>query len=502
MKNRPFSRILAVLLALATPCAGWAQTVSVAPVPAGLAQAGVVGAAAAAGVNRTVPLSAPGFLSALNVHLDATAVRLALPAPAAATAVYLTRAALATAPAAAARSEGAEAARFIAAVLADPAARHAAAAALRAQGELGVQAAEKLEKLGPAAEGLSSLRRLQQDFRTDTGGSSALSRLEGFYSGSKSSPEGTAVPASAPEDFLAGAGRLFHPGLENGEGAVVYRKQGVRPEGAVADDAQVYDQLKVSPLTNAERERAIVELFQKAGAKQEEIVLQNAGRGHNNVYVIKKGRTDRVVVVGSHHDKVEGDGGYGVIDNWTGATMVINLYQAMRDMDTEATYVFAAFAREEEGLLGSAAYLEALSKGQKLKIDSNLNLDTLAVDGTYSWKNNSTKSLLELIKRVAGEEKHQLTEVNFWGGDADSSSFRRFGIPAMTLFGASESVIWDCIHGVGDNIKAVSLPHYRNAYLLSLALLKRLDANPVRPLERFARWAAGAARHIGAYFHF
>lgn len=42
--------------------------------------------------------------------------------------------------------------------------------------------------------------------------------------------------------------------------------------------------------------------------------------------------------------------GHGTIDNWTGATMAVNLYQAMQDADTEATYIFMAFGRENDGL--------------------------------------------------------------------------------------------------------------------------------------------------------
>jgi Zn-dependent M28 family amino/carboxypeptidase len=154
----------------------------------------------------------------------------------------------------------------------------------------------------------------------------------------------------------------------------------------------------------------------------------------------------------------------------------------MRDLDTEATYVFAAFAREEEGLLGSEAYVRSLSKAQREKIDSMVNLDTLAVDGTYSWKNNSTQSLLDLVAETAAREKLAHSAEHLDGGDADSSTFRKAGIAAMTLFGASQEVIFDIIHTVRDTMAVFSLPHYKNAYLLTLALLKALDRNPVAGL--------------------
>lgn len=189
--------------------------------------------------------------------------------------------------------------------------------------------------------------------------------------------------------------------------------------------------------------------------------------------VVKKGKTDRVIVVGGHHDKVAE--GMGAIDNGTGSTMVANLYQALHDQPTDATIVFIAFGREEEGLLGSEAYLRSLSDEQKSKIDAMVNLDTLGVNGTFSWRNNSTRALLDRVQEVANAKHRALTEAHLDGGDADSSSFRQAGIPAITIYGASEDVIFDIIHTDRDTMAAFNLEHYKNSYLLVLDLIKSLD---------------------------
>ena len=138
------------------------------------------------------------------------------------------------------------------------------------------------------------------------------------------------------------------------------------------------------PSTNPERMKFMVDLFKLGGATDADIVLQDAGRGRNNIIVTIKGKTDRVIVVGGHYDKVSA--GLGKIDNGTGATLVANLYQAMHGMQPDATLVFIAFAREEEGLYGSQAYVKSLDKAKRAKIDAMINLDTLAVDGTFSGK--------------------------------------------------------------------------------------------------------------------
>lgn len=303
-------------------------------------------------------------------------------------------------------------------------------------------------------------------------------------------PVRTAAEKSSLDKFVDFAKSLFFP---DGRPAGVIASRGTRSttEG-MATDEQMYQDMELSPLTYEERLAAVVELFKRGGAKPEEIVLQDVGGGQKNVYVVKKGKTDRVIVVSSHHDR-EWSVGRGTIDNWTGTTMVTNLYQAMQDMETEATIVFVSFAREEDGLIGSARYLKALTKDQRAKIDANVNLDTLAVDGTFSWQNNSTESLLKMVKKVADAEKLDHKAERLWGGDADSSSFRRYGIAALTLFGVSPERIFDIVHSENDTMAVFSMPHYKNAFLLALALVKALNLTPVGP-ERLIEPAAAVAR--------
>ncbi len=365
----------------------------------------------------------------------------------------------------------------------------------------------------PSREALESLESAQEGIERspqDGGKAQALRRLYEGASPSGSSP----VPAASEGDsFVLLAKSLFYPTLAPGQEAGVAAARASLPEG-VASDEEVRSEVGISPLSNPEREEAVRKLFLQAGAGPEEILLQDAGEGRHNIVVVKKGSRkagfipslrrfayrminwayqrmaepvglpqrffgpERVVVVGAHHDKVSV--GAGTIDNWTGTTMMINLYQAIRGLETETSFVFAAFAREEEGLLGSQAFLDSLSEEERSRIDSMVNLDTLAVDGTYSWKNNSTRALLDLIRAVAAREKFDLSETALWGGDADSSSFRRAGIAAMTVFGASPDLIFDIIHSEKDTVAYFSLPHYRNAYGLVLALLRVLDRDGVR----------------------
>jgi hypothetical protein len=292
-----------------------------------------------------------------------------------------------------------------------------------------------------------------------------------------SSPDAVSVPSAPSSDsFVLEAQRRF-AALRRAESS-----RSVRPEGAVPSDEDMQGRMERLPSTNPERMKFIVDLFKLGGATDADIVLQDAGKGRNNVIVTIKGKTDRVIVVGGHYDKVSE--GLGKIDNGTGSTMVANLYQALHGTQPDATIVFIAFAREEEGLYGSQAYVKSLDKAKRAKIDAMINLDTLAVDGTFSWKNNSTRGLLDRLAQVSRESGHALKEDYLNGGDADSSTFRDAGIPAVTVYGASQDVIFDVIHSERDNMSAFNLQHYKNAYLLVLEAIKSLDRAPLGPVGR------------------
>ncbi len=367
-----------------------------------------------------------------------------------------------------------DAARIVGEALGDREKRDRLVRTLRERGgPEGIRVAKKIEALGPDAEGRPLFEALSRDFAE---GNNFKDRLAALFDGGPSAS--AASTHESPESFVSFAKRRFSAGRP---------RLGVL---GVPTDDQLHDSVALSPLTNPERERVLVELFERAGASRDQIHLQDVGRGRNNIYVVKPGKSDRVIVVGGHHDKVHR--GAGTIDNWTGATMVANLYQAMHDLATDATIVFIGFAREEEGLLGSKAFLRNMDRAERSRIDAMINLDTLAVDGTFSWKNNSDRSLLSLIKSVAVRTGYALQEMVLRGGDSDSSTFRRYGIPGMTVMGASNEVIWDIIHSENDTIAEFSLEHYKNAFLLTLETMKELANKPLSGLQRAAarllRW--------------
>ncbi|MBI4345526.1 MAG: M28 family peptidase [Elusimicrobia bacterium] len=345
--------------------------------------------------------------------------------------------------------------------------------------------------------GRGILARLKSLVPTLAGGAAAQ-RLDQLYH--------AAAPAAEPvgaklgfEDFARAASQVFYEGrlLPGETGAVVLGPRRSRPHGELPGEGEMQRRMELPTLSNPQREEKAVELLRLAGAAPEIVDLpareappldrghvilrQDAGAGRHNFIVVKPGRDpSKVYVVGAHHDKVSR--GEGKIDNWSGTTLVANLYQALRDADTDATFVFVMFAREEEGLIGSEAFVESLTREQRTRIKAMVNIDTIGVDGTYSWLNyrKASRWLLSLIDRVAQAEGLEHKGEDLWGGDADSSSFYRW-THAMTIYGASQDVIFDIIHSENDNMKAFHLKHYVNTAKLTLALLKALDRETPPP---------------------
>lgn len=319
--------------------------------------------------------------------------------------------------------------------------------------------------------------------------------------------------ASIAEHVGAAVGEYFGalaPGQE--PGVVVAKKKHGGIEAAPTDD-EMLNNVKSSSRSNPEREQIAIKLFEKGGAaydaaasavktpdfsrdgqvQVQEVPGWDGGVSHN-IFVVKKGhpkagQPERVIVITSHNDKV--DVGDGVIDNWTGTTMVAHLYASIKDVGTEATYIFATFAREEEGLIGSKTWVRSLSSAQRAQIEGNVNYDTIAIKGgeTNSWENNSDEVLLDAIdKAVAAanakrgpNDQLSLKRAHLDGGDADSSTFRnqRPPIPGMTIYSGPEDLVFSIIHSVNDNIGAFDFALYKNTYLVALALIAWLDAHPL-----------------------
>src|SRR6516165_9895749 len=127
-----------------------------------------------------------------------------------------------------------------------------------------------------------------------------------------------------------------------------------------------------------QRKDTLKQLFAEAGCDDQHLSEQPVkGSKLPNVVCVLSGSSDKIIIVGAHFDHVsEGD---GVVDNWSGASLLPSLYQAIKTEPRRHTYIFIGFTDEERGEVGSHFYARQMTKEQVASTDAMVNLDTLGL---------------------------------------------------------------------------------------------------------------------------
>ena len=244
--------------------------------------------------------------------------------------------------------------------------------------------------------------------------------------------------------------------------------------------------------SDAEREARLKRFFNDAGCKHitEETVRP---KDPPNVICTLPGQTDRVILVGAHFDHVSA--GDGVVDNWSGASLLPSLLWSVRQVPRQHTYVFVGFSDEEKGLVGSNFYARHLAPEERSKIQAMVNLDTLGLGPTEIWVSHADQTLVRALETVAQALNLPLRGMNVERvGESDSESFARYKIPRITVHSVTQ-VTWPILHSSRDRLDAIQADQYYNSYKLLAGYLIFLDqtANPT-PAEPSGSPAAKTER--------
>ena len=230
-------------------------------------------------------------------------------------------------------------------------------------------------------------------------------------------------------------------------------------------------ELKAAPCKNSKRLEAARALFVTMGATEADISISKYG-DVKDLVVTKKGKTDETIIVGAHYDKVEA--GCGAIDNWTGVVTIANIYRAFRAIETEKTYLFVAFDREESGLFGSHAMAKAISKEERPKYCAMVNIDSLGMADPQVMDNTSTIKMRDAADAMAKELQIKLAHAVIADADADSSSFKDKGIPAITFHGLNSD--WKrFLHTPNDKFQNINIDSLLKGYGFVALFITRID---------------------------
>lgn len=240
------------------------------------------------------------------------------------------------------------------------------------------------------------------------------------------------------------------------------------------DEATVLARLHGLKRDNRQREAELKQMFESAGCTGPNLQEQPVkGAKAPNVVCTLPGKTASKIVVGAHFDHVEN--GMGAIDNWTGASLLTDLYQTLREAPRQHTFVFVGFTNEEKGLAGSKAYVNALSAQDKANIFAMVNFDSLGLGQTEVWGNVAAPGLERLFGELANALKMDPRVLSIPGSDADSDSFSLAGIPAITLHAIRGMDDMRLLHSVHDQVAKINAAAYYGNYRFAATYLLLLD---------------------------
>jgi hypothetical protein len=205
-----------------------------------------------------------------------------------------------------------------------------------------------------------------------------------------------------------------------------------------------------------------------------------------NVLGVVRGtdRPDRYLIVSAHYDHVgviEGRVFNGADDNASGTAALFALATYFTQHRPAHSLLFAAFDGEEEGLLGSRAFVRQPPVPRDA-LGATVNVDMIGRDDTNTlWVTGTFQQpfLKPLIARVAAEAPVHLRMGHDnprdgrenWIGDSDQYSFFQAGIPALYVGVADEAQH----HQPTDDYETITREFYVRAVETVLAIVQAFD---------------------------
>ncbi|VAX39154.1 hypothetical protein MNBD_PLANCTO03-2411, partial [hydrothermal vent metagenome] len=182
---------------------------------------------------------------------------------------------------------------------------------------------------------------------------------------------------------------------------------------------------------------------------------------------------DEVVIVSAHLDSWDGPGSQGVTDNGTGSAVTMEAARILMAAGAQPkrTIRFILWTGEEQGLLGSKAYVEGLSEEEQAKIvcclvdDGGTNTQG-GIVGIESMTDYLAAATAPINGRIWDEEDGKYLNCNVRttesmpkGGGSDHASFNALGIPGFFWDEVGRSVYGYGWHTQNDRLD-IAIPNY------------------------------------------
>lgn len=250
---------------------------------------------------------------------------------------------------------------------------------------------------------------------------------------------------------------------------------------SLVEDDVVIARLKRLEQDNKERRRTLEALFQEAGCTAPALSSHKVrtATAPNLVCELKGEAGAPIIVVSAHFDKVRA--GAGAIDNWSGASMLPSFYQALaQGRGVKHTFLFLAFTDEEQGLIGSRAWVRDHKKTLLKDVRAVVNIDSIGAGPLYLWHSQANPELEQQALRLSRALKIPLSGMNVDKvGQSDSLPFR--DNKAATIdFHSLDNNTFPILHTIDDQLSAMKLDEYKSTYRFLTFYLAFLDQS-LRP---------------------
>ena len=195
---------------------------------------------------------------------------------------------------------------------------------------------------------------------------------------------------------------------------------------------------ETADMITAQMEDYGLEVQQQTFQFTQEAVGKQSTNEAVNVIAVKPAAADQatgdILIVSAHYDSMACT--TGANDNASGQALLLELARVLQNTATDTEIRFISFSAEEEGLIGSTAYVNSLTQEEKDHIIGDIQIDMIghyksngSQIGTVSSEENLLSQMLkETSKEVTGEEWQTACITA-----SDHASFAFAGIPAVLI---------------------------------------------------------------------
>ena len=161
----------------------------------------------------------------------------------------------------------------------------------------------------------------------------------------------------------------------------------------ITTNLQEFENIGVKTTGSANLNQALTWLKSKyagfgySASEMQEHPFNYKGTTSKNLIITKTGTKypDTYVIICGHYDTTSGP---GTNDNGSGVSVILEVARLLKSIDTEYSIKFINFAGEEQGLIGSSAYVNNVVNGTNPKMNIKLVFNIDEVGGVAGQVNN------------------------------------------------------------------------------------------------------------------